>query len=71
MFAFGAQKKSVKSFVLPHRVDAIETAREHFVDVTLMADVEDEFVPGRIEDAVQRDGKLDNAEIWPEMSARL
>ena len=71
MFAFGAQQKSVQALVLPHRVDAIEPAGEHFVDVTLMADVEDELIPRRIEDAMQRDGQLNDAEIWPEMSAGL
>ena len=44
MFAFGAEEKAVEPLVLPHRVDAIEAAGKHLVDVALMADVEDEFV---------------------------
>ena len=71
VFAFGAQEKAVQSLVLPHRADAIEPAGKHFVDVTLMADVEDKFVLGRIEDAMQRNGQFDDAEIRPEMSAGL
>ena len=71
MFAFGAEQKSVKPFVLPHRIDAIEAAGKHFVDVALMADVEDEFVPRRSEDPMERDGEFDNAEIWSEMAAGL
>ncbi len=42
---------------------------EHLVDVRLMAHVEDEFVLGRVEDAVQRDGQLHHAEVRPEMAA--
>ena len=71
MFAFGAEKKSVKSLVLPHRIDAIEAAGKHFVHVALMADVEYEFVPGGSEDPMQCDGEFDNTEIWSEMSAGL
>jgi hypothetical protein len=71
VFAFRAQKKSVQPLVLPHRADAIEPAGKHFVDVTLVADVEDETVPRRIEDAMQRDRQLDHAEIRSEMSAGL
>ena len=36
-----------------------------------MADVEDEPVLGRVENAMQRDRELDHAEIGPEMSAGL
>ena len=71
VFAFGPQQKSVQSLVLPHRADAIEAAGKHFVDVTLVADVEDKSVLGSIEDAVQRDGQFDHAEIWTEMAAGL
>ena len=65
------KKKSVEPLVLPHRVDAIEAAGKHFVDVTLMTDIEDKPVLRRVEDAMQRDGQLDDAEIWPEMPAGL
>ena len=71
VFAFGAEKESVQSLVLPHGADAIEPAGKHLVHVALMADVEDKFVLRRVEDAVQRDGQLDDAEVRPEMSAGL
>ena len=51
--------------------DAIEPAGKHFVDVTLVADVEDKLVLRRVENAMQRDGQLDHAEIRPEMAAGL
>ena len=51
--------------------NAIAPAGEHLVDVALMADVEDELVLRRVEDAMQRDGQLDHAEIRPEMAAGL
>ena len=36
-----------------------------------MAHVPDEFVLGRVEDAVQRDGQLDHAEVRADMAAGL
>ena len=71
VFAFRAQQKSVQPLVLPHRADAIETAGKHFVDVTLVADIENEAVPRSIENAMQRDGQFDHAEIGPKMASGL
>ena len=48
-----------------------QPAGEHFVDVALVADIEDEPVLWRVEDAMQRDRQFDHAEIRPEMSAGL
>ena len=39
--------------------------------VALVADVEEEFVPGRIEGAVQGDGQFDHTEVGPEVPAGL
>ena len=39
------------------------------MDVALVADVEDEFVLGGIEHAMQRDGEFDDTEIWAEVTA--
>ena len=63
VLAFGAQQKAVQPFVLPHRRDAIEPPGKHLVHVALMADVEDELVLRRFENAMQRDRQLDHAEI--------
>ena len=55
VLAFRAQEKSVQSLVLPHRADPIEPAGKHFVDITLMAHVEDKSVFRRFENAMERD----------------
>ena len=46
-------------------------AGEQLVDVGLVAGVEDDGVPGAVEDAVQRDGQLDDAEVGAEVAAGL
>src|SRR2546428_10011915 len=71
VLAFCAQKKTIQSAVLPHRGKAIETTGEHFVHVTLMADVHDKAVARRVENPMQRDSQLDYAKIWAKMSASL
>jgi hypothetical protein len=42
---------------------------EEFVDIALVADVEDELVARGVEDAVERDGELDDAEVGAEVAA--
>src|SRR6187401_25973 len=71
MFAFGAEEKAIQTLVLPHRVNAIETAGKHLVNVPLVTDVEDESVLGRVENAMKRNGQLDHTEIGSEMTASL
>ncbi len=71
MLALSPEQESVQPLVLPHRSDPIEPARKHFVDVTLMAHVENEPVLGRFEDAMQRDGQFDDAEVRAKMPAGL
>ena len=71
VLAFGAQQESVQPLVLAHRVDAIAPAGKHLVDVALVADVEDELVLRRVEDAMQRDRQFDHAEVRAEMAAGL
>ena len=71
MFAFGAEEKAVQPLVLPHGVNAIETAGKHLVNVALVTDVEDEPVVRRVENAMKRDGQLDHTEIGSEMTAGL
>ena len=71
VLTFRAKEKSVQPPVLPHRVDAIEPAGKHLVDITLVADVEDELVARSIENPVERDRQLHDAEVRPEMAAGL
>ncbi len=44
---------------------------EQFVHVRLVAGVEDNGVPGRVEDPVDGDGRLDDAEVGAEVATRL
>src|SRR4029077_20201427 len=55
VLTLGAQQKSVQPLVLPHRPDPIEPASKHFVDVTLMTDIEDKSIVRRVENPMQRD----------------
>ena len=71
VLAFGAEEEAVQSAGLTDGVEAFAPPGEHFVHIALMADVEEEFVRGRIEGAVQGDGKFDHTEVGPEVSAGL
>ena len=55
--------------------DAVEVgavaARQQLVHVTLVRDVEDELILGRVEDAVEGDGQLHHAEIGTDVAAVL
>jgi len=44
---------------------------EEFVDVGLVADVENEIVGGGIKNRVKGDGQLNHTEVGPEMGRRL
>src|SRR5437867_8936515 len=68
VFAFRAQKKTVKSPELAHRGKTIESPGKHFVDIALMAHVHNKAVARRIEHTVQRNGQLDHTEIRSQMS---
>ncbi len=61
VLAFGTQHEAVKAAGLADGLKAVEAAGEDLVDVRLVADVEEDFVFRRIENRVQRDGKLDDA----------
>ena len=44
-------------------------SREHLVRVALVRDIEDDLVARRIKDRVECNGRFDDAEIRPDMSA--
>ena len=69
VFALGAEEEAVESAVLTDGVEAFAPAGEHFLDVALVADVEEEFVLGGMEGAVEGDGQFDHAEVGSEMAA--
>src|SRR6267154_56031 len=71
MFAFGSQKKTIEAAVLPHRGKAIETPGKYLVDITLVTYVHDKSVSRCVENAMQRDGQFDHAEIRTKMPASL
>jgi hypothetical protein len=71
MFAFRAKEKTIQALVLTHGRDAIEATGKHFVDIALMAHVKDEAVAGRFENAVQRNGQLNHAEVGTKVTACL
>jgi hypothetical protein len=71
VLALGAQRKTVQAVRLANRAETVFASRQNFMDIHLMAHVPDEFIPGRGENFVQRDGQLDHAEVRAEMSAAL
>ena len=71
VLAFGAQGEAVQAVGGADGVEAVLAAGQQLVDIDLVAHVPDEFVLGRGEDLVQRDGQFDHAEVGPEMAAIL
>src|SRR6266478_5701274 len=71
MLAFSSQKKTIEPAVLPHRGKAIEPPGKYLVDITLVTDVHDKSVAWCVENAMQRDGQFDHAEIRTKMPACL
>ena len=55
--------------LLLQRAEPRDAAGEQLVHVRLVAGVEDDPVPRRVKDAVDRDGQLDHAQVRPEMAA--
>ena len=71
VLALGAEHEAVEAAGLADGMEAVAPAGEQLVHVGLVADVEDEGIGRRIEDAMQRDGQLDHAQIRPEVAAGL
>ena len=71
VLAFRAQKKTVETAVLPHRVKTIEASGKHFMHVTLVTHIHDEAVTRRVEYAMQGNRQFDDAEIRSEMAPCL
>ena len=69
VLAFGAQGEAVQSARRADRVKAAFPAGKQFVDITLMADVPDELVFGRVENAVQGDRQFHHTQVRAEMTA--
>jgi hypothetical protein len=69
VLALGAGEESVEALVLADRREAIKPTGEEFVDVALVAYVEEEFVGGGFEDAVEGDGEFHDSEVGAEVAA--
>jgi hypothetical protein len=71
VLALGAQHEAVESAGLADGCHAVQPPGENLVDVGLVTDVENEFVFGGVEDGVQGQGELDDAEVGAEVPAGL
>ena len=55
MGGFRHFRESGQALVLANGMNLLGTACEHFVDIGLVGNVKDDFVPGRFKDAVEGD----------------
>ena len=69
VLALGALGEAGQAAALAQRADAVAPAGEDLVRIGLVADVPDQPVARRVEDVVQRDRQLDDAEPGAEMAA--
>ncbi len=69
--AFGALGEAGEAAFLAQGADAVAAAGDDLVRIALVADVPDQLVVGRVEDGVDGDGQLDDAEAGTEMAAGL
>ena len=69
VFALGALGEAGEAAAHAQRADAVAPPGENLVRIGLMADVPDDAVARRVEQVVQRDGQLDDAEPRPEVAA--
>ena len=69
VFALGALGETGEAAAHAQRADAVAPAGQDLVRVGLMADVPDDAVVRRVEQIMQRDGQLDDAEAGAEMAA--
>ena len=71
VLALSAQHKAVQAARLANGIESIDAAGQQFVHVGLVAHVKKNPVFRRVEHRVQRDRKLHNAEIRPQVAAGL
>ena len=70
VLAFLALRERREAVLLLDRRDAIAAAGQDLVRIALVADVPDQAVARRVEEPVQRNRELDDAEARAEMAAR-
>ena len=69
VLALGALGEAGQAAALAQRADAVAPAGQDLVRIGLVADVPDQPVARRVEDVVERDRQLDDAEAGAEMAA--
>ena len=63
VLALSAEHEAVESARLANRIEAVEPPGEYFVDVCLVADIEEQLVFGGIEDRVQSQRQFHDSQI--------
>lgn len=71
MFAFCPKQESVQPLVLPDGIKASSSSREKLMDISLVADIKNQFIFRRIENVVQCNRQLYHAKVWPKMTTCL
>ncbi|OQA08389.1 MAG: hypothetical protein BWY66_01005 [bacterium ADurb.Bin374] len=69
VLAFGDLRKAAQAAKRAQGRELLQTAGQHLVDVCLVADVEDDFILGRMEYPVESQGELYDAEIAGQVAA--
>jgi hypothetical protein len=69
VFALAPAREAREAAALAQRADALAPAGQDLVRIGLVADVPDQPVARRVEEIVERDRQLDDAEPRPEMAA--
>ncbi len=68
VFALAAAGEAAEAGALAQGADAVAPAGDDLVRIGLVADVPDQFVPGRVEHIMGRDRQLDDAKPGAEMA---
>lgn len=71
IFALGAFGEARQAAALADRADTVAAPGQNFMRITLVADVPNQSVAGRIEDMMQRNRQLHDAEAGAKVSAGL
>lgn len=71
VLGFGPEEVAIEALILTNGVNFFGPARQHFVDISLVGDVEEELIDGRIENLVKGDAEFDDTEVGSKVAARV
>ena len=71
VFTFTAEGEAVQTVRGAQGVEAVLPTRQQFVDVSLVANIPDEFILRRCEDLMEREGQLDHPQVRSQVPAML